>query len=791
MIDDEKYGVIFPVRTGAAIGASGERKMLAKFGSAEGIRTAYQSNLDGSITRMQTRNGHVEFITTKKEIAAAIEQMDRGFVAHPIGSSNAMLFEHDTLNIENQKYKIHGSSYSVVPFATTFNVTDDSLLNDTISFHKGSVLVNAKVMPVLGVTSGVPTDDALPWLIPHTPVSTPIEAYGDADTNQTVNRVFSVGRTQVKSLGSVDSVSLDLTQAQPRLDRKALSCGQAIVRSTNVAHMSQLWFSAGSWDSFFSAWVLSSTSVSMALSAPYLEEVSRNWATEHFPKPPSMAGTLSGTTTASYTLPEVELWIVGVGETGSGGDGILRVDFPWRYTEKRGVSGKLITAVSGIEQASEGGVAIEVGDKVVVTDFFTQVRDTSATESYGFDAFTIDIPPVSSVSRGGDAGLYNKNTGVTTWDGDSTTLNTVPRGSPEYFHDAGSLPNSANYTRHEQNGSFSVSVGSHDLVTGVFSIVEESGNTLIPSAIQNRYATALADPYGWIGSSYDFGAASRVTLTISVLGGDGEGVPEGAYTEALQARADSKYVGGLYFDEWAGDNTSALYSTTVVPRQTIDNKHLVWETRDFVLFDEGEGAYIYVLSNFVGSSEAGLASGELTVKVVVESRQGTAQIQIFNGALSFSELLPEETAPGGARYVPLPKLSAMFTPKYREQGNFPGAVYTTTAEELSGATPACLVNFALQLKTYSFVGADDDGPYINFVPCNLLEMLYAYVFSQKYGIDDVQRYPVDHAANYTAVMIGLFNQPHHVAYRDGVMVDWLDTFGGLYESETTTELSRI
>ena len=63
MFDDKKFGVIFPTRTGTPSGTSNERIMLDKFGGSDGFRTQYQSNGDGSVTMLRTKNGMPQFST--------------------------------------------------------------------------------------------------------------------------------------------------------------------------------------------------------------------------------------------------------------------------------------------------------------------------------------------------------------------------------------------------------------------------------------------------------------------------------------------------------------------------------------------------------------------------------------------------------------------------------------------------------------------------------------------------------------------------------------------------------
>lgn len=61
--DDKTLGRILPVRDGGA-DTNRERTMLDAIGGADSFRTRIQTNPDGSVTRLRTRGGNPEFVTT-------------------------------------------------------------------------------------------------------------------------------------------------------------------------------------------------------------------------------------------------------------------------------------------------------------------------------------------------------------------------------------------------------------------------------------------------------------------------------------------------------------------------------------------------------------------------------------------------------------------------------------------------------------------------------------------------------------------------------------------------------
>ena len=58
--DDDKLGTLFPTRFGGDTGSGNERQMLDKTG-ADGIRKSYRTLADGSVVRLETRNGLPRF----------------------------------------------------------------------------------------------------------------------------------------------------------------------------------------------------------------------------------------------------------------------------------------------------------------------------------------------------------------------------------------------------------------------------------------------------------------------------------------------------------------------------------------------------------------------------------------------------------------------------------------------------------------------------------------------------------------------------------------------------------
>ena len=244
-----------------------------------------------------------------------------------------------------------------------------------------------------------------------------------------------------------------------------------------------------------------------------------------------------------------------------------------------------------------------------------------------------------------------------------------------------------------------------------------------------------------------------------------------------------------------GDTTRSgdpYYTASVDPSITLETHTLNWTTRDFILHDDANEVYITVDGTFAATKNYGTsAMATLTIVLLINTPWGSGSKTLYELPYTYGNMLPEEEIDAGKYAIPSPQIRAIFTPKYREQGSFFGAAYITKAEVANGATPACLVNFVLSLETYSFIGANETDGVVHFIPCNLIEMLYAFVFSRRYGCDPDERYPVDDAATFAAIMAGLFSVKRNIQFRDGQMVDWLVGLGLPYFGNLKTELYRV
>ena len=794
-------GSAFPVFDGLDVGGQQARTMAERAGGYSGIRTVIEQNPDGSITTLRTRNGNPIYETTSPTSASTQADLYRGFVAK--ASSRAVLFDPYTLEILNANYTPALNTYTVLDFATSWNVAPDDTTNwfDVALFDGSTIKINGKAMPTLGITAnhGFP---AVPYVINR---GTSDDEYGNAERNTTEKRVFAVGRYEVKSWGG-GGVSAVLTPAAARSDNKAMTIGQRI-SGADKAMLSQFYFTGTNWDSLSGGWALSSIEVTMLLALPYLTSVSGSSTVDQVVCSPVSTGTTTTSSSVSTTLPSVELCAVGgVGELGASvfAEGTYTmfqwVHWPASETFSYDVPGYKNTTGTADSWSDVKSASPVVAGRVIEYLSDNSITKTSYSETYAYDAFSA---PLFATLGGGTAASYQgtyhaSGGGYYVWP--TPTANLAPRdayGSGEYAHSSGNLGSSANYTTSSQSGSASATLVAIDLVSVSFSRYKESGDQIAPTPITGRYDDLINNhPTEWrVPSSgyYEYLSSMQVEMYApEPLHGD----VIGKRPPLIAAKASEIAAAGKFYDNENSHNNTPLYTPTITARPTIDTQSLNWNTTDYILYDETNGVYISVIASFVGAQAyGGSGSGTLTVSWKVESPSGTVTQQIHEEVISYTELLPESLLTTGVYYVPSPKIRAVFAPLYQEQGSFRGAHYVTQSEVSNGATAFHGFNFFLKLRPYADIAAvnsdNDSGPNVNFVPVNLLEMLYAYVYSSKYGVDAFARYPVDRTATFNSITDALFTTGFRVSVKNGTQTNWADVFGSDFASISTVSLHRV
>jgi hypothetical protein len=792
-------GSDLPLRDGFDVGGAQERKMASMVGGYSGIRTVEELNPDGSITILRTRGGRPIFETTGVDRRSAQAQKYRGFVAKI--PSRAVLFDPYTLDILDANYQPAVNTYSVQDFATSWNVPadDDTDWYDVVLFDGSTIKVNAKAMPTLGITAnhGYP---AIPYVINR---ETAEDQYGNAERNTTEKRVFAVGRYSVTSWGG-GGVTETLTPTAPRTEDRAMTIGQRVDHATNKAWLGQLYHPAAGWDAA-GEWYFTSAEITMLLASTYLVKVAGNANVAMTTPPLVSAGTSAGSPNTPHTYPATPVGMYATGNIESLVDWQTTsqgyVYWYWAGTVDQPLVGTLAQNYTREDYSGSSSSTETQAGRELVYSAQNNKYWRPITESLSLDPQTV----VLGGSGYGDTDkLFDSNGTDLYWD-DAYTPGAIPatRGRPSrsWSFAINVLGSTVSRVEQVQAGEFSVKLGTDSLVFVSLSRSHMTGDQLIMTPNTDYYSSFI----GNLSYSGSFGMGTEGQCRIH-LGTNANyhknpsgllaSQPPAAISEinSEAAAMSSAMAAAVLFDSEASSaifSRDNFYWSSIVPLDS-DDSVIEWSSKDYILYDETNGVYISVEGEFVGVDTA----ATLTVILKVQTRHHTVTQTLGEYSYTYTQLVQErEIGTTGKYAMPSPQIRAIFAPLFQEQGSFKGAHYVTAEEESNGATPAHLFNFVLYPEPYSAIGTlnatNEEGRAIHFVPCNLLEMLYAFVFSQEYGVaEDGTRYPVTFTARYNDMMSTLFSSAYRVSVRDGVQGNWSDSLGADFASISTVSLHR-
>lgn len=753
----------------------------------------------GSTTR---RNRALPFaplsVSISARIGAALSQQKtpslpivstRGFVATQPMSATGIRFDPLSISALESRYALANARYSVQPFATSYNVSDSTHWCDTICFAGRKIYINAAQMPGLMIPNAALGAPSIPYLIAGT---VPGQKYGDSTLNITEKRVFAVGRYQVQTWGGGGSTQT-LQPATPRADGKAVTAGQRLDFSTNKAWLSQIYYTGASWDSAGGGWAFSSAEITMLLAAAYLSKVDATPSITMSSPAFGSATASSGSATTGVTLPSTPVFITGSGEVytygiadANGYNNGAKIIWPWSGTVDKPLAGDYYKSYSrSAYSASASASPVLAGQTLTYIASNAKTFD-SGTDQYYVKPQTIAIAPgalnVASETLMGSGTMY--------WYSGHTPgfIAGSKKGIENWSNAYTSLISGSTATKawEDQTGNFSVKIGTDTLFSVVFSRHKVSGQVATISPNTAYYAYALANPYEdvWDGSGWGLGAHVQLYEDSSTWGN-----PPAAVHAKMVEMADAFAAMTYYTSELQNGVTSRPYYTaSVASGYQADDQVLEWSTKDYLLHDAENGVYISIEGVFSGSQAYGeSAATSLTVTLKIQTRHHTYSKTLYVFSHSYSELLPETlTITTGKTAAPSPKVLALFSPLYREQGSFRGASYVTAAEESNGATPFHGFNFQLSLRMYASIATlnsgNESGPGVSFIPWNLVEALYAYVFSQQYGVG-ATRYPVTSTTRYTDVVNNIFSSAFVIRVRNGAEANWLSGISGALSSD--------
>lgn len=717
----------------------------------------------------------------------------RGFVITPFGSIDGTRFNPYTLGKLETHYQPESAPYAVMAWATDWNVIDTTHWNDVVCFYQDEIRINAEGMPALAIPVATLPGPAIPYVIPST---VPGAKYGDATVNGLEKRVFAVGRDYVRSWGG-GGVTVTLEPATPG---KSMAVGQRVNPASNSATIGKVYYTGTFWDSLGGSWQFSAAEVTMMLTSPYLQSVSSSALVE---LPIASYGAPSSSTPAvnrGYSLPSTAVGLIGIGEVTHSGsipyDISWNAVFPWRelfMAERTGKETGTSTVTTYTASASHSGTYAGRA-----YSYACQNTKTITTESTSVSLLA-DSYPTGTVFGGPTTGsLYRLQNYYNTLVWDDGNDGATDRGNTSLTFPSGTVSNSTiTRTTEIQSISGSVICGSINLFTLSLNVVKNSGQQRQIVADTSYYTQYLNDPYGLVWSGNGMGMNGDVRLTDDPQlsdyknpRGNWNAMPQDAKNEIqakFQARIE-QFAGKKYFD-YEGSNGvfhTTFYTSTIQSNQSSYAASLSVTTKDYLLYDETNGVYLWIESTLTGAQGSGAGTCTVTVTLKMQTRYGSATQQLASRGYS-GTILPEypinppATTPTA---VPSPKFRAFFAPIHQEQGSFKGVSYVTAAEESNGAAPVHLMNFRLKLRTYSDFSTIDaenqSGELVGFIPCNLLEMLYAYVYSADYGIGAAtgERYQVTRSDRFDDLNTHLFSLTHEVHLRDGASGSWAGTLGG-------------
>jgi hypothetical protein len=808
---------VLPQRDGPDIGGAQERAMSEVVGGYDAVRTVEWQNGDGSWTRLSTRGGWPIFETDESASTANAPSV-RGFVAKVPGG-RAVLFDPYTLDVLKTPYTPAVNSYEVEPFATTWNVPsgDVTYWHDVVLFDGTKIKVNGKSMSVLDI---IPDHSfaAIPHLIYVHSVG---DEYGGTELNATQKRVFAVGRYSVTSWGG-GGVTETLTPTEPRTESRALTIGQRIDGDT--AYLGELYHGIDGWDSA-TEWYFRSAEIQMLLTAAYLVKTSVGANVAMTPPALASTGMSYGSMTTDIVLPATEVAMYGIGENNAANTPYVRcasagyygVVWPWSGTVEKNLLGDVLgtydrLTYTGAEAASEAQSGVTLTYTSSNTKWFDSRQDTTRIKDQA-------VPLGDTDDAYSDLFLTANATDL--WVGqDGTTPEPDPalseaRGTATKIV-SGPAGISGSYCLRDyevQTIVASVTAGAHTLVALTATREQSTGAKAEFAGNFTYYNTYLATPYAWIGASLGIGVSSSCGILPYVDPVDiipiadyyrnsgshcyDQDADAAAEINAKYASINAAVKAQILYDSENSEGffsrtpAVAYYTASINPSVSLDNNSLTWATKDFILYDPTNEVYITVEGSFTGVDN----EATLTVLLKVQTRHHTTMQTLGTFNYTYTEMLVErEIGTSGKYAVPSPQIRAIFAPLYCEQGSFKGAHYVTQAEEGNGATAFHGFNFVLNLLMYSdfdICNSENDGQAVYFVPCNLLEMLYAFVFSTEYGVaEDGTRYPVTYTSRFNEMRDTLFATPVRVAVRNGVATNWTDTLGGDFAAVGTVTLHR-
>lgn len=775
-----------------------ERVMLEQVEGQDGIRKRVSDDVT-----LRTRGGFPVF---EAETMAVETTGYRWFSA--LAGTKLGLIDPYELTVKQESLKPTDFTYMVAPLSSSAGLRSEFGWHDVWLFDNatGSIYINYRKHERLAEVIPRPPGDAdaagrVPVLLldAFPPVgATASSAYEGLNAADAVKPVFAVGRVSVAVMQKESAVTPALLgNATARNEGRALLVEPRI--DGHLARLGQLMYTGSAWDHADSGWIKWLADVTLSTVAIDAFEYS---ASVDLPTL-TMAnqGSAAGLTVLNQTL-NVALGVVGIGERSqiaSMANAMVGATvFPWRSEWRRDIAldrSRTYTRTTYAGSYSDGGAIF--GLRYSISASNTLYVD-SGTESVAIPAQQVHTGAAAQPLSG--FAIWHSNGPTFHYETPSQHLSGhmdgvdlgAPRGA-DYSYSNGSSLGSASYTATTQVAEAEIAVDDKTILRCDFARTTEGGSYRQVQAKTGLYNTYLGNPYGYINSV----TGARVVGTFFSDGNysaDYTAYPD-LYAQHINSTLDTIVGTALYYlggDYAADDTITNSCQASTIARPPVDDRSLAWETRDYVLYDTGEEYFIYVRSQFAGEKHYNQpVTGTLDVDIVVETPLGVTEIGLFADALPMSDLLAynaDYKIGGTVSYVPTHALRFFFAPPFWTQGMFPGLAHTTGAERASGVEHVELIDFTLEL-TYDDLDGGSKKPTSRFAfaPRNLIEMLYAFIYSSdQYGHGD-ERYPVINTAAYDILGKKLF-KAWRIQLRDGVETNWPAPLGAPYG---TTEAKRL
>ena len=717
---------------------------------------------------LKTRGGFPHFFSTEEGVQGtdAVETV-RGFTISA-GTAKATVFNGVTVE-KTGETMFSRTPYFVAPLSSTNPLAPPEwgAKADVWLYRSGSILVNTKGLSLVLFEPQQLEADALPFVLTNAGSS----PYG---VNTPVSG-FAVGRY---SLALPDGTSMNLLPATPRSQNKAMTYGQKIKPASREAWQQQLYFTGETWDSLTGGWGISQCKYALvqnSIAPPsfYATQTAYSVSTTTPSCIPQLQGVSNFTGFVSLGTINIPITVAGrwgnpVGANYSFGAyhnyyiyarpselyfgdveyGVDRVQSTISHAQS--IDGSVlfmgepvnVAATVSRQVATYADSGKTPAQHVAIPDYFNP--DVLARDGPGLPLYLLSSVFADRSPFGVDTSSYQTENG--------------------YPIDENSHGDTANRTESTYSGSFSITYKGVELMAGEFSRDTKSGHNI------NPYENPLNRP----AFEAVYGSNAWEEYKSS---GQGTWVNDPEYQAYQPGNIGSwtgkriVYIGGFYIQRFIN------YGTVTVTQPDVSS--LTWRTTDFLLFDEENQTSIQVKGLFSGSN----GNGTLTVDLVISTPSSTSTVTLFQREMYYELPLTD----GGPAHVPVPRLTIFPGAMYYHQGAMCGVVYSEASE---GTPSACLMSFKLSLRGFDAVG-ETRLPHgtLGFVPANLLEMLYAYVYSAKYGLDDYDRYPVTRTALYDEMQQTLFGTTFDVNYKNGAMTAWASDLVGLTNQHI--DLGRI